>query len=120
MILVDTSVWVDHFRHQSHALSALLDEGRVACHPFVIGEVALGALKNRTEILASLAELPAAPAADHGEVLSMIERRALAGTGIGWVDAHLIASTLVAHGRLWTVDRRLGEAARTLGISWEP
>lgn len=97
----------------------LLDQGRVACHPFVIGEIALGTLKNRTQILGLLAELPAARVVRHEEAIALVGQRALAGRGIGWVDLHLVASALVDRWPLWTLDRRLVVVARELGAAWE-
>jgi predicted nucleic acid-binding protein len=119
VILVDSSVWVEHLRRRHSGLCGLLDEGRVAIHPFVVGEIALGMLKNRAEILELLAELPLAPVVRHEDALAVVERRGLAGAGIGWVDAHLLASALVGGIPLWTLDRRLATVARTLGASWE-
>lgn len=117
MILADTSVWVQHLRHGNHRLGGLLSDGRVMCHPFVIGELACGNLENRTEILALLARLPSAPPATHEEVLRMIEARRLMGSGLGWVDAHLLGSALLQGLVLWTLDRRLSRAASALGVA---
>ncbi len=117
MILVDTSVWVDHFRRRNDALVSLLLDTQVLSHAFVIGELACGNLKKRAQILEYLAALPQAPAAEHHEVLSLIDRRRLAGTGIGWIDAHLLASVLLADTALWTHDKPLAAAAHTLGVS---
>lgn len=108
MILVDSSVWVDHLRKKDRQLSLLLQEGKVLCHPFVLGELALGQMKNRTEILAHLTALPCTRSASHREVLHWIHHKKLHGRGIGWVDAHLLASALISHCRLWTRDRALG------------
>jgi predicted nucleic acid-binding protein len=119
MILVDTSVWVEHFRRHSPGLEALLNEEQVWCHPFVIGEIALGTLRRRDQILSLLAELPAAPCATHEEVLSFIEIHHLAGAGIGWVDAHLLCSAAVGRLKVWTFDRRLAAAAARTGVEWE-
>ncbi len=116
-MLVDTSVWVDHFRHGSRRLAALLENAEVECHPFVIGELACGGLSRRTEILALLAALPQVPVADHDEVLHLVDARELAGCGIGWIDAHLLCSVLLAGGRLWTLDRRLAAVANRLGLA---
>ena len=112
MILVDTSVWVEHLRRRNPGLTLLLNQGQVACHPFVIGEIALGTLKNRTEILDLLAELPLARVVRHEDALALVGRRALFGRGIGWVDVHLFASALVERLPLWTLDRRLAVIAR--------
>lgn len=111
MILVDTSVWVDHLRNSNERLSGLLFDQQVLSHPMVIGELACGTLRNRTEILQLLDNLPKAVQATHAEVLHMIEERKLMGKGIGYVDAHLLASALLTPGtQLWTLDRRLKEA----------
>lgn len=118
MILVDSSIWVDHLRRRHSGLARLLDQGLVLIHPFVVGEIALGLLKNRAEILALLAELPSAPLVRHEDALAVVERRGLAGAGIGWVDAHLLASALVGNVPLWTRDRRLETVARGIGASW--
>ena len=117
MILVDTSVWADHFRAGNRRLGILVDRQQVLGHPFVIGELACGQLPRRAQILADLAHLQAAPLADQEEVLGLIDRHQLMGTGIGWVDAHLLASTLLARGRIWTLDRALWLQARRLGLA---
>ena len=117
MILVDTSVWVDHFRTGVAELPPLLDQGLVLSHPFVIGELACGALRDRKRILADLARLPALKAARHDEVLHFIAERRLWGKGIGWIDAHLLASAVIAECNLWTKDRRLQKAAHAIGVS---
>lgn len=118
MILVDTSVWADHLRRGNAALATLLDQAEVVTHPFVISEIALGTPSRRSEVIGLLGELPAARLASHDEVLDLVERRALAGTGIGWVDAHLLASALIEHAPLWTLDRRLAKTAAGLAIGW--
>ncbi len=108
MILVDTSVWVDHFRNGNERLSHLLLDQQVVTHPMIIGELACGTLRNRAEILQLLDNLPKAVQATQAEVLRMIEERKLMGLGIGYVDAHLLASILLTPGaQLWTLDRRL-------------
>ena len=118
MILVDTSVWIDHFRAGNAELKELLLNEAVLCHPFVIGELACGNLANRHEILALLAELPGAKVLDEGEVLEFIERQRLYGLGIGLVDVHLIASCLLSHAALWTLDKKLKDAAVLKKISY--
>ncbi len=119
MILVDTSVWVGHFRVSSPALVEKLDDCAVLTHPFVIGELACGHLSQRKRILSSLADLPVAPLASHGEVMDMVERRQFAGRGIGWVDMHLLAAALLTPGaRLWTHDRRLENVAADVGVAY--
>lgn len=120
MILVDTSVWVDHLRKRDRRLSELLDAGQVLTHPFVIGELALGDLRQRDLIVDALRDLPRARVATDREVLHFIDRHALFGRGIGYVDAHLLAATrLAADARLWTRDRRLARAADRLGLAAE-
>jgi predicted nucleic acid-binding protein len=117
VILVDTSVWIDHLRWGDQRLTDLLVEGQVLCHPFVVGELACGSLKRRAEILALLGNLPHAPAVDHAEALSFIDTHTMMGTGLGWVDVHLLASTRLGGARLWTRDRRLAQASRRLGVA---
>lgn len=115
MILVDTSIWVDHFRSGDAGLVAALEAGDVVCHPFVVGELACGGLKNRAEILRLLQALPSAAVASHDEVLRFIDSRGLAGRGAGYVDVHLLASVALSPGvRIWTRDRRLAGIAREL------
>jgi len=116
MTLVDTSVWVEHLRRGTSQLRDLLDGGVVWCHPFVAGELACGNLRNRVEILSLLAELPHTTVAQHDEVLELVDRHRLHGRGLGWIDAHLLASALLTHCTLWTRDRALARAARDLGI----
>jgi predicted nucleic acid-binding protein len=117
VILVDTSVWVDHLRRRNATLATRLEAGEVVCHPFVVGELSLGSLKKRDQILALLSALPMAPVVPHDDVLALVERTRLAGQGIGWVDVHLIASARLGHLDLWTLDRRLAVVARTLNVS---
>ena len=119
MILVDTSVWVDHLRDGAPALAVVLKQGRVLMHPFVLGELACGNLKNRGEVLRLLGDLPAAPLATDPEALNYIERRALMGRGIGYVDVHLLASAALAGAaRLWTRDKRLAAVAADLKLAY--
>ncbi len=119
MILVDTSVWVDHLRDGAPALAAALEQSRVLMHPFVLGELACGNLKNRREVLRLLGDLPAAPLATDPEALDYIERRALMGRGIGYVDVHLLASAALAGAaRLWTRDKRLAAVAADLKLAY--
>ena len=119
MILVDTSVWVDHLRDGAPALAVALEQGRVLTHPFVLGELACGNLKNRGEVLQLLGELPAAPMATDPEALDFIERRALMGRGIGYVDVHLLASVALAGtAQLWTRDKRLAAVAADLELAY--
>ena len=117
MILVDTSVWVDHLRAGDSALADLLLRGGVFIHPFVVGELACGSLARRQATLDLLQDLPMAPLAEADEVLKFIERHALHGQGAGLVDMHLLAATALADGaRLWTRDKRLHALATTLGL----
>ncbi len=117
MTLVDTSVWVDHLRQSNARLGALLRGGLVLVHPFVLGELALGRMKRRTEVLGLLGELPRAQAASHDEVVEFVERHQLAGSGIGWVDVHLLVSAALSGVTFWTLDRRLASAAGRLTLS---
>ena len=118
MILVDTSVWIDHLRAGDKELQALLNTGQVLMHPFILGELACGNLRNRNEVLTLLNNLPRAPVANDHEVLLFIERHSLMGRGIGYIDAHLLASVaLCAPARLWTRDKRLAAIAGVLGLA---
>jgi len=120
VILVDTSVWVDHLRAGEARLAALLDAGMVLMHPSVIGELALGNLRARKAILSALADLPQASLARDAEVLAFIDRHALFGLGIGYVDAHVLAAAkLTASAELWTRDKRLSAVAVQLGLAFE-
>jgi len=119
VILVDTSVWVDHLRDGDRRLAELLNTGRVLAHPFVIGEIALGHLRRRETILEALQDLPRAPVATEAEVLELIGRHALAGLGVGHIDVHLLASARLGASTLWTRDRRLARVAGTLGLAAE-
>ena len=119
MILVDTSVWVDHFRRGDEKLVSLLEDRQVLGHPWVTGELALGSASRRDELTRLLGDLPQAPVATDVEVLSMIDRRQLGGRGIGYVDAHLLASAMLAVGaQLWTRDKRLLPVARNLRVGY--
>jgi predicted nucleic acid-binding protein len=119
MILVDTSIWIDHLRAGDRRLAALLDTGQVLAHPFIVGELALGHLRQRQAILTALHDLPQAITADNAEVMTFIERHELPGAGIGFVDAHLLASTRLTIGAtFWTRDKRLSAVAGRLGLSW--
>jgi predicted nucleic acid-binding protein len=119
LIVVDTSVWVDHLRRGDTQLIALLESAKVATHPFVIGEIACGSLADRQTVLALLQDLPMATVADNDEVLAYIERHRLFGKGIGYVDAHLLAAVALTNGAtLWTRDKRLHAAAESLGSAY--
>ena len=118
MILVDTSVWIDHLRSGDTLLAGLLEQGQVLSHPFIIGELALGNLRQRETVLADLRELPQASVALDDEVMLLIDRDRLFGIGIGYVDAHLLAATRLTQGAaLWTRDKRLSAAAERLSLA---
>ena len=120
MILVDTSVWIDHLSVGDEGLVTLLDSAQVLCHPFVVGELACGNLRNRGEALTLFGELPRVAVATDAEVLYFIEQHGLMGRGIGYIDAHLLAAvSLAGPARLWTRDKRLGAVATDLGLAYE-
>ena len=114
MILVDTSVWVDHLRHGDTFLADLLERGDVVMHPFVVGELACGNLKDRKNLLGLLQQLPMIPVAEPDEVLGYVGQHKLHGNGIGYVDVHLLASTHIGNAKLWTHDSRLKSVAQSL------
>lgn len=119
MILVDTSIWVDHLRGRKPALAAALNAGSVLMHPFILGEIACGNLKHRVQVLALMRDLPQAPVATDREALDFIDRRKLMGRGIGYVDVHLLASVALAGAaRLWTLDKRLASVADDLAVAF--
>jgi predicted nucleic acid-binding protein len=118
MVLVDTSIWIDHLKKGNASLEKLLLDMEVVCHPFIIGELACGNLKNRNEILSLLYSLPTAPILEHNEILYFIESKKLMGIGIGLIDVHLLASARLAHAPLWTIDKKLLSASGALGISF--
>lgn len=118
VVLVDTSVWVDHLRRGNAGLASLLDDGAVICHPFIIGELACGVMKNREQILSLLQSLPKAEAASADEVLQFIENRRLAGKGLGYVDAHLLASAVLTSVPLWTLDKKLLRVSAGLRVTY--
>jgi hypothetical protein len=120
MILVDTSVWIDHLHTGDERLAELLDKSQVLAHPFVIGELACGNLRKRTDVLRLLNDLPQTPVASQEEVLHFIESNTLMGQGIGYIDAHLLASTALANTALvWTRDKRLQKIARKLKLVFD-
>ena len=120
MILVDTSVWIEHLRTGDENLVALLNGSQVLTHPFVIGELACGNLRKRTDVLRLSNDLPHAPVASQEEVLFFIERNALMGQGIGFIDAHLLASIALADTAFfWTHDRRLQKIAIKLRLAFD-
>jgi len=116
MILADTSIWVDHLRRGNPELGVLLVEGEVACHSFVIGELACGNLKNRGEVLSLLHALPSVPTIDQDEFLAFVEHNHLAGRGLGLVDIHLLASARIAGVLLWTADRALEQVGAQMRL----
>lgn len=117
MILADTSIWIDHLRAGEPTLTRLLNSSAVLGHPSVVGELALGNMRNRDEVIGLLRNLPQAIVADHDEVLRLIADEELHGHGIGYVDAQLLAATrLTPDAILWTRDRRLSAVATRLGI----
>jgi hypothetical protein len=120
MILVDTSVWVSHLRAGNTDLEKLLNEGEVAYHPFVIGELACGNLKNRAEILPLLNALPRVQSVTHDEAMYFIEANKLIGRGLGYIDIHVLASAVLSETPLWTLDKRLSETALMLKVHYKP
>ena len=117
MILVDTSVWIDHLRQADPRLGALLESADVVTHPMVVGELAMGDIRPRSELLDLLDQLPHCSIATHTEVMALIEAQRLHGKGLGIVDAHLLASAVLTPGTaLWTRDKQLAKAAATLGV----
>ncbi len=117
MILADTSLWIEHLRRGHAGLSGYLNRGEVLGHPLVIGEIACGSLKDRSGLLALLDSLPAARECTHDEARALIEREQLVALGVGIVDIHLLASARLSGARLWTLDRRLDNAAKKLKIA---
>ena len=118
MILVDTSIWIDHLHRSEPALVRLLELGDVGTHPMVIGELALGSLRDRATVLGLLDALPQTAVATHSEVRAFVEARELHGIGLNLVDVHLLAGAVLTAGtQLWTRDRRLREAAASLGLA---
>lgn len=121
MILADANIWIDHLRRSDPRLGALVKRRRTLVHPYTIGEIALGSFSERSGTLEAMKRLPAAPVARHEEVLKLIDQCCLFGTGVGYVDSHLLASArLVPAGQLWTRDKRLHEQAERLGMAYPP
>jgi predicted nucleic acid-binding protein len=118
MVIVDTSIWVTHFRQGSRRLEKLLVDAEVMCHPFIIGELACGNLKNRQEIISLLQSLPMAQTVEFDEFLFFIDRNHLMGKGVGFVDVHLLASAQLTGAPLWTADKRLKSAAGQLELTF--
>jgi len=119
MILVDTSIWVSHLRQSSRQLEKLLMNAEVMCHPFIIGELACGNLKNRNEIISLLQSLPMAPTVEFDEFLFFIDRNHMMGQGVGFVDVHLLASAQLAGVLLWTADKKLKSSADQLELTFK-
>jgi len=117
MMLADSSVWIDHFRHGHAFLAESLESDQALCHPLILGELACGHLPSRVSTIQWLRTLPEAPLMQHAEVLLLIERHRLMASGIGWIDAHLLGSALLARAELWTLDAPLARAARRLGVN---
>lgn len=118
MVLVDTSVWVEHLRKGNIGLEPLLNEGHVLCHAFIIGELACGTLKNRSQILSLLNALPMSIHAEHDEVMRFIENHSLIGKGLGYIDVHLLASSILSGVKLWTFDQKLNQVSLRLGLAY--
>lgn len=116
MILVDTSVWIEHFRAGNDRLKGLLLDEQVLCHPFVVGKLACGTLQKRREIQSMLEAWPAAELLEHDEVMKLLDVQRLYGHGIGWVDAHLLASTLLTGCTIWPFDKPLRRVAAALNV----
>jgi len=121
MILIDTSVWIDHLHRPESVLVALLERNDAATHPMVLGELALGSIADRTTFLGLLSAIPAPAEATHVEVMDFVAARRLYGRGLSLVDAHLLASAVLSDATLlWTRDQRLARAASDLGVEWVP
>jgi len=118
MILADTSVWVDYFRHRPPRFHQYLRDREIMTHPLVVGELACGALKSRPAVLAKLQALPIAHCAEHREAMSLVEQHRLFGKGLGWVDVHLLASARLSKCQLWTLDTALNSAAARLDVAY--
>ncbi len=118
MVLVDTSVWVEHFRSGNIGLENLLNDGDVACHQFITGELACGNISNRAEILSLLQALPMTDHAEHEDVMQFIENYKLMGKGLGYVDMHLIASAILSKVPIWTFDKKLQNVSSILGLGY--
>jgi predicted nucleic acid-binding protein len=116
MVLVDTSVWINHLGENNPELARLLNRGQVLCHPFIIGELACGNMKNRSEILSLLSALPPPIQAEHEEVMHFIENNKLMGKGLGFIDFHLAVSAYLTGVSLWTLDKKLQKVLKDLGI----
>ncbi len=120
MVVVDTSVWISHFRDGDDHLSLLLNEGEVLCHTFIIGELACGNLKNRVQILSLLNSLPKSVFVNHKEILFFIEKIGLMGKGLGYIDMSLLASSLITESPIWTLDKRLQIISSQFKLNYSP
>lgn len=118
LILVDTSVWIKHLRGGDQNLIRLLEQGLVACHPFIIGEIACGGVRNRYEIIDLLNDLPSTEVLDHSDIMEFIENRRIMNKGIGYIDVHLLGSALVSETPLWTFDKALRKIAIQLSVEY--
>jgi hypothetical protein len=117
-VLADTSIWITHLRKGEEHLIQLLEQGLVACHPFIVGELACGSLKNRQEIIQLLEALPMVDVLEHSELMEFIESRQLMSRGIGYIDAHLLGSSLLSNVPLWTFDKSLQKVASLLKVDY--
>ncbi len=120
MILLDTSVWIDHFRHGNRVVMRLLAQDHVFMHPYIVGELACGSLRKRQETLSALQELSQLAVVPDSDVLFFLERQKLFGKGLGYVDLHLLAATVMHHAQLWTMDKILHRCAAELHVQWSP
>ena len=118
MILVDASVWIEHLRHRDAVLAHLIEEDAILMHPYTIAEIGLGSLADRDQLIEQLESLPVAPVASHNEVMALIGLNRLYGTGVGYVDCHLLTTALLIGGRVWTRDKRLMREAERLRIAY--
>jgi predicted nucleic acid-binding protein len=118
MVLVDTSVWIDHLYKKNEHLVTLLNSGKVYTHAYVIGEIACGKISNRDEILHLLKALSLTQSITHDEILDFISNRQLFGRGLGYIDIHILASSLISNIKLWTKDKRLNLVAHELGVAY--
>jgi predicted nucleic acid-binding protein len=118
MVLVDTSVWVEHLRSGKTGLESLLNNGSVVCHLFIVGELACGNLSNRVEILSLLQALPLANHAEHEEVMHFIDNYSPMGKGLGYIDMHLLVSAILTKVPIWTLDKKLREVSSKLGLEY--